>query len=468
MLRKGFLQTHSSWVEFVARVLDQIAIFVAGWLAIYLSVGRAALDGSYSLALVTGLLLSAIVLQLFRLYDTWRGQPFVQEVRTLVGAWACVFLLLSVLAVVTKTSTTFSRLWFGYWFVMGGSALIIMRFALRYALRTLRARGRNTRSVVIVGAGGLGQAVANRLLSAPWAGLRFVGYFDDRPDLLRRADSRPVLGAIADLAAYVEREHIDQVWIALPWKCEDEVKHTLEALQFSTADVRMVPDIFSYNLFNHSVTDVAGLPVINLSASPMEGINRIVKGLEDRLIALVILLLISPVMLAITIGIKLTSPGPVFFKQLRHGWGGGVVKVYKFRSMVVHQEESGQVTQASRKDPRITRFGAFLRRTSLDELPQFINVLRGEMSIVGPRPHAVYHTELYKGQVRNYMLRHKVKPGITGWAQVNGYRGETDTLDKMQKRVEYDLYYIQNWSLWFDLKIILLTIFTGFRHRNAY
>jgi putative colanic acid biosynthesis UDP-glucose lipid carrier transferase len=200
----------------------------------------------------------------------------------------------------------------------------------------------------------------------------------------------------------------------------------------------------------------------------MVGINRVIKALEDRILGFTILVLVSPLIVAITIAIKLTSKGPVFFKQMRHGWDGKPIKVYKFRTMMEHVAEDGRVVQASRKDSRVTKFGAFLRRTSLDELPQFWNVLQGRMSIVGPRPHALQHNEEYKDQIDLYMLRHKVKPGITGWAQIHGWRGETDTLDKMKKRVEYDLYYIENWSLWLDIKIIFLTLFSGFIHKNAY
>ncbi|MBF0238873.1 MAG: exopolysaccharide biosynthesis polyprenyl glycosylphosphotransferase [SAR324 cluster bacterium] len=207
---------------------------------------------------------------------------------------------------------------------------------------------------------------------------------------------------------------------------------------------------------------------MNLSSTPIAGVNRIVKGFEDRIFAFLILLLISPLMLAVAIGVKLSSPGPVFFKQKRHGWNGKEVEIWKFRSMIVHKEEPGQITQATKNDNRITPFGAFIRRTSLDELPQFINVLQGTMSIVGPRPHAVEHNEAYKDIVDGYMLRHKVKPGITGWAQVNGWRGETDTIDKMKRRVEFDLHYIENWSLWFDIKIIFLTVLRIFFDKNAW
>jgi Undecaprenyl-phosphate glucose phosphotransferase len=216
------------------------------------------------------------------------------------------------------------------------------------------------------------------------------------------------------------------------------------------------------------MSEVAGMPVLNLTASPMVGFARFLKGLEDRALALLILLLVSPLMVAIAIGIKLSSPGPVLFKQKRHGWDGKPITVWKFRTMQVHQEENGKVTQATRNDSRVTKLGALLRRTSVDELPQFFNVLQGKMSIVGPRPHAIEHNEFYKDSINQYMLRHKVKPGITGWAQINGYRGEIDNLEKMEKRIEYDLFYIENWSIWFDLKIIAATLIKGFINKNAY
>ncbi|MBE9490370.1 MAG: exopolysaccharide biosynthesis polyprenyl glycosylphosphotransferase, partial [Bacteroidetes bacterium] len=236
----------------------------------------------------------------------------------------------------------------------------------------------------------------------------------------------------------------------------------------STITIRYVPDIFGFRLLNHSVNEVAGIPVINISSSPMVGINRLLKAIEDRFLALLIIILISPLLVIIALSIRLTTKGPALFKQMRHGWDGKPIKVYKFRTMVVHKEEGGLVTQAKINDTRITKIGAFLRKTSLDELPQFFNVLQGRMSIVGPRPHPISLNENYKDLVDNYMKRHKVKPGITGWAQINGFRGETDTLDKMKKRIEYDLFYIENWSIWFDFKIIIKTILHGFIHKNAY
>jgi putative colanic acid biosynthesis UDP-glucose lipid carrier transferase len=270
------------------------------------------------------------------------------------------------------------------------------------------------------------------------------------------------------LSKFVDETHIDEVWIASPLRAERRVRNILYALRDSAVSLRFVPDVFGAHVLNQRVNIVGGLPVIDLLPSPMVGINRVLKALEDRVLALVVLLTVSPLLVLLAIGVKLSSCGPIFFRQQRHGWDGKPFTLYKFRTMVVHAEADDRVTQARKEDPRVTRFGAFLRRTSLDELPQLINVLRGHMSLVGPRPHASAHHEYYKEIIESYRQRYRVKPGITGWAQVNGLRGETDVLEKMEKRLQYDLYYIENWSLSFDLKIIFLTLFRGFIHVNAY
>lgn len=253
-----------------------------------------------------------------------------------------------------------------------------------------------------------------------------------------------------------------EVWLCLPLQEGESVKKILHSLRHLTLDVRFIPNLSDLPLLNHRVSYISGMYALDISLTPMEGSARIIKRLEDLLIGALISLLILPICIGIAIAIKCTSKGPIIFKQYRTGINGRRFKVYKFRSMEVHSEVDGQVTQAKLGDPRVTALGAFLRRTSLDELPQFYNVLQGRMSIVGPRPHALAHNEYYKDLVESYMKRHKVKPGITGWAQVNGLRGETDTIDKMQKRVEHDLWYINHWSFWLDLKIIFLTVFKGF------
>jgi Undecaprenyl-phosphate glucose phosphotransferase len=232
--------------------------------------------------------------------------------------------------------------------------------------------------------------------------------------------------------------------------------------------VTFVPDIYGFQLLNHAIGEVAGFPVIHLMQSPLSGAKGYVKAIEDRVLAALILLAASPLMMLIIIGVRLSSPGPILFRQLRGGLQGERILVWKFRTMRHQEEAAGQVTQATPADQRVTPFGAFLRRTSLDELPQFFNVLRGDMSIVGPRPHAVEHDKFYRQKIDAYMLRHHVKPGISGWAQINGWRGETGEIEKMEMRIKHDLYYVNNWSLWFDLRIIFRTIFTMFVGKNAH
>jgi putative colanic acid biosynthesis UDP-glucose lipid carrier transferase len=323
---------------------------------------------------------------------------------------------------------------------------------------------------VIIGAGHLGAHVAQQITDAEWTGYHLRGFWDDNPQLQEKLlQGVPVHSIESGIGALLSGAlKVDEIWIALPLRAELRMQEVLNLLRHSTVTVRLVPDIFGFRLLNHSVTEIAGIPVMDISASPMVGMNRLIKAAEDRVFGALIFLLVSPLMLIIALAIKVTSPGPVLFKQMRHGWDGKPIKVYKFRTMYVHQESDGRVSQAKKCDARITPLGAFLRRTSLDELPQFYNVLQGRMSIVGPRPHALTHNLLYMDQIDSYMKRHCVKPGITGWAQINGLRGETDTLEKMKVRVEYDLFYIENWSLLLDLKIIFLTIFKGFVNENAY
>lgn len=469
-MTKGILKEFATTFDIIHRMLDVVSVVLGAILAHYFIFGHIALPDRYQTALLVGMLLSMVVFRWFPLYQSWRGLTLSREIQQVGMAWATTFIGLTFIAFLLKTGADYSRLWAGTWGLLTLLLLTAVRVTLRIGLRWLRSSGHNTRTVAVVGATPLSANVIERLHNLPWAGLRVVGVFDEDPESphVGSFHGAPVLGGHRDVAAYVERNNIDQVWICLPLRAEEQVREVVDTLSLSTIDIRFVPDIFGFSLVNHSLSEVAGVPIINLSATPFDGWNRVIKAVEDRLLALVFLLLCSPVMLAIAIGIKLTSPGPVIFRQMRNGWDGKPIEIWKFRSMKVHTEHDGTVTQAQRNDPRLTPFGAFLRRTSLDELPQFINVLQGRMSIVGPRPHAVEHNEFYKLKVNQYMSRHKVKPGITGWAQINGYRGETDTLDKMQNRVKYDLYYIENWSLWLDIKIVFLTILKGFRSDNAY
>jgi putative colanic acid biosynthesis UDP-glucose lipid carrier transferase len=294
------------------------------------------------------------------------------------------------------------------------------------------------------------------------------GYFDDRAQArLGTLDSSEILGSVNDAPEFVRRNGIDCVYIALPIAAQPRIVNLINALRDSTASVYFVPHLFVFDLIQARIDAVSGIPVMAVCETPMFGVNAVVKRVFDLVMSILILLLIWPLMLAIVIAVKVTSPGPAIFKQRRYGLGGDEIMVYKFRTMTV-REDGDRIVQAQKDDKRLTSIGAFLRRTSLDELPQFLNVVAGSMSIVGPRPHAVAHNEQYRKLIDGYMIRHKVKPGITGWAQVNGFRGETETVDKMRKRVEHDLDYLRNWSVSLDLWIMVKTFITVWKDRNAY
>jgi len=462
------LLSNSSALSALAnRVTDVLLVVLSGVVAYYLRFGfDATFSLSYAVLLLLTTLIAIVMFPMLGVYQSWRARGLSAPAGRVVLAWASVLLVVLVLLVLTKQGATFSRLWLGQWFSLAAILLIFSRIAAFSLLRLMRKRGLNRRRAVVVGGGPLARDLIRRAREETWAGFDVTAVFDAGGS--DRALPDEPLRPLETLFDYVSAHDIDEVWIAVPLEQTRRLRDVLESLRFSTANVRFVPDLFGLFLINHGVSQILDMPMFDLTASPMTGVNRLVKGLEDRLLSMLILIVISPLLLALAIGVKLGSPGPVFFRQKRLGWDGKTFEIYKFRSMQVHAESAGQVVQAKRDDPRLTRIGAWMRRTSLDELPQFINVLQGRMSIVGPRPHAIAHNEAYKDQVGGYMLRHKVKPGITGWAQINGWRGETDTLEKMQRRVEHDLYYIEHWSLWFDLKIIVMTLFKGFVNKNAY
>ncbi|HBH8229882.1 TPA: undecaprenyl-phosphate glucose phosphotransferase [Raoultella ornithinolytica] len=337
--------------------------------------------------------------------------------------------------------------------------------AIRYCARIIRNLGYNTRRVAVAGTLPAGINLLKSFANEPWLGFIIVGVYDNNP--LESSTEVPYVGNLDKLVKDAKAGMIDKIYIAMSMRDELLMKNLVQQLTDSTCSVMLIPDIFTFNILQSRTEEVNGVPVVPLFDTPLNGINMVFKRLEDIILSVVIILLISPVLLLISILIKATSSGPVIFRQKRYGMDGKPIQVWKFRTMHVMENES-IVVQATKNDPRVTKIGRFLRRTSLDELPQFFNVFCGQMSIVGPRPHAIIHNEQYRNLIQGYMLRHKVKPGITGWAQVNGWRGETDTLDKMEKRVEYDLEYIREWSIWFDLKIVFLTIFKGFVGKTVY
>ncbi len=349
-----------------------------------------------------------------------------------------------------------------YWYTLSLCILYLMR------LITFKCMAKKRIRVAIVGLtpGGL---AAEKALLKEYANMQLdLAFYDDRhPSRFGYLTKSEFKGKVSALVEEAKSGRIDEIYIALPMVALKRIRYFLSMMSDTTVDTYIIPDLYSYSSYVSQLRSINNIQTISIFRSPFDGIGSVIKRVEDLLIGGIITLLISPLLLMIAIGIKLTSPGPVFFKQDRYGLSGNKIKVWKFRSMHV-MENSDVVKQATKNDPRVTRFGAFLRRTSLDELPQFFNVLQGTMSIIGPRPHAVVHNEQYRQLVENYMIRHKVKPGISGLAQVNGYRGEVDTLDKMEKRVYYDIAYIQSWSLWLDIKIIFKTIFKGFVGENAY
>ncbi|HEX8963166.1 MAG TPA: undecaprenyl-phosphate glucose phosphotransferase [Rhodocyclaceae bacterium] len=382
--------------------------------------------------------------------------------------WLLVVALLLLLGWTTRTLDAFDRRVLSSWIVATPAALVAAHAMLPLVLgRVMTAEGVR-RVAVIAGGGPMARRLAQDIGQSPHLGIRVAGYFDDRgPARLGIAAADGWLGGLDQLAEYARRHHAGLIYVNLPMTAQPRIRKLLEDLRDTTASIYFVPDLFLFDLIQARLDAVGGIPVLAVCETPFYGINAIVKRISDLVLAGAILVLIAPLMLAIALAIKATSPGPVLFTQRRYGLDGAEIVVYKFRTMTVC-EDGAEIRQATRDDPRVTKLGAFLRRTSLDELPQFVNVLQGRMSVVGPRPHAVAHNEMYRKLISGYMLRHKVKPGITGWAQVNGHRGETATLDRMQARLDFDLAYLRNWSLWLDLRIVAKTVFVVLQKQNAY
>ncbi len=383
-------------------------------------------------------------------------------------SWFTVLLILYLCGSATQSMPLFDRDALLAWAVITPMSQWISVWVGQLVVKHRATLQEMRHSAVVVGAGPLGVKVARSLTDNVHQGVDFVGYFDDRTDDRIQSDAAAqLIGSLKDVANYITAHGVRDVYITLPLGLQPRIVELLERVQGTTASLFFVPDVFGISIIQGRLQDMNGIPVVGICETPFTGTNALAKRVSDIVLSLIILVMISPVLLALAIGVKLSSPGPAIFKQKRNGLDGDEITVYKFRSMTA-QDNGPVVKQATKGDARITKFGAFIRRTSLDELPQFINVLQGRMSIVGPRPHAVAHNAQYRELIKAYMVRHKVKPGITGWAQVNGHRGETDTIDKMRARVEYDLEYLRNWSLGLDLQIIVRTVGLVFFDRHAY
>lgn len=450
---------------------DGAAILGSGLLAIHWESAR----GDWRLEALVVLLGTVLGVNFLHLAGAHRfaqlGHLDSALLRALLG-WLCTLAALLVAALFVEPITAADGSWIAAWFGGGMVLLTASRLFLVRRMRIWASEGRLGERIAVVGAGPVAQRLLRDVNGASGGPLRIVGVYDDEAATLPRSCmGHEIRGTVDDLVADVRRHGIDSVIVALPLGADHQLVETLNKLSLVPVDVRLCPDRFGLRLGRVSVSHIGSHTFLNVIDRPLRDWRRIAKEIEDRIVAAAILTMISPLLLAIAIAIKLDSRGPVFFRQKRYGFNNQLIEVWKFRTMYHDRTDANAEQLTQRNDPRVTRLGAFLRRTSLDELPQFLNVLRGEMSVVGPRPHATAAkagTLLYQDAVKYYDARHRVKPGITGWAQINGWRGETDTVEQIRKRVEHDLYYIEHWSIAFDLKIILRTALGGFAGRNAF
>jgi len=440
------------WVPYSIRLADGVMILLAGFVALKLRqmldlsiVFPSELSGYYAMETIAAILFAGLPANIYR---SWRASQLPSMFIGVAVRWLIIVGLILLWLFVVKASYEFSRIWFFLWVGIALVLLCFVRIVAYLILRMLRKRGFNLRHVALVGDGPAAIHLKKQLQVSGWSGYSIaleIGHIDEAS--LRQ----------------LELAGVNEVWLALSLSDEVKIRKVLHALRHSTASIRFIPDLFMLRLINHGVTDVLGVPMLDLSASPMSGMNQLLKWAEDKFLSALILLLISPLMIVLAIGVKLSSRGPVFYRQERIGLDGHSFMMLKFRSMPVDTESNG-VKWGGSAAKVANPFGRFIRKTSLDELPQFLNVLKGEMSIVGPRPERPVFVDQFKDEIPDYMKKHLVKAGITGWAQVHGWRGDTD----LKTRIEYDLYYIENWSVLLDIKIIIMTILKGFVNKNAY
>lgn len=413
------------------------------------------------------------ILSLLILVITYPGEWITSTIQSfakrLVSSWSILVILLFLLGYGTETLDYFPSEVIVSWVLLAPVMVLVFTLIIKVIVGSLQIIKAGNKKAIVIGVNDLATNFADRINGDELSMVEVVGFFDnhDSPRIHRNSEV-PLRGDLSDVAEYCKNNSVDNVYIALPMAAQPRILQLLDDLRDTTVSIYFLPDLFLYDMIQARIDSLNGVPVVGVCESPFLGLNGIIKRISDIVLSSIILVLISPILLALAIGVKMSSPGPILFKQHRYGLDGHKILVYKFRSMKVHQED-GFVKQATKDDDRITKFGHFIRKTSLDELPQFINVLQGRMSIVGPRPHAVSHNEEYRKLIKGYMVRHMVKPGVTGWAQVNGFRGETQTLDKMESRIRYDLDYLRNWSLYLDLWIIFRTVFVVFKgDENAY
>ena len=465
---RSVLQRRRSLINVLQPLLDGLAIIGVAWFFIYLNIGYLTQDYIIFLLVLLGLV--SVTYDRFAIYRT--SSSFYRKLFSLFNAWFISFLALFVVGFLTNQSYNYSRDFIIELFIVGFVVQAIIHFVVRSINYRINKHSQTTDNVIIVGQGQLANYLEHKITANPWLNQRVIGNVSinentkrskkfEKSELNDYPTSRIILlGNASELPLLIDEHAIDTVYIVTPL----ESSTVLEELYFVLLDkhvtIHWIPDIFSLRLINHSVKEIAGIPVLTLSETPLTGISRLAKSVEDKILSSLILIAISPILLVIALLIKIDSSGPVFFRQNRTGWNGKTFSIWKFRSMVAQNQvlDNAVIKQAERNDPRITKIGAFIRKTSIDELPQLFNVITGDMSLVGPRPHAVQHDEVYSERINDYYARHNIKPGMTGLAQVRGYRGETKEIDQMTKRIESDIEYINNWSIWLDLSILFRTI----------
>lgn len=466
-MEQGWIRSRQGGITTLYRLFD--VLLIQGVLFCCLAYFQVTPDKDWLIAGLLAAVSFAFIAESVELYRSWRGETYIRILSTVTVAWVAVCMFLVIIAYFFNAFVaSYTRTVIVAWLIFTLFGLAFWRFCLRELLFSIRMRGHNTRSAVIIGSTDSGHKLARDLVGNPQLGIQIKGFYTV-PEFSDHKDHQefPILGTVDDAVSMGRDGELDLVFIALPMRAENIISEILDKFSDTTATVHIIPNFFVAKMLHARWHQVGESSLLSVFDTPIQGFDSWLKRLEDLVLASIILLLISPVMLIVAGAVRCSSPGPVIFKQRRYGLDGQVIYVWKFRSMTV-MDDGDKVEQATSGDRRITPVGRFLRRTSLDELPQFFNVLQGTMSIVGPRPHAVAHNEEYRSRVNGYMLRHKVKPGITGLAQIKGFRGETDTLDKMSRRVEYDLEYIRRWSILLDLRIVFLTVYRGFYHKNAY
>ncbi|MEL6895396.1 MAG: undecaprenyl-phosphate glucose phosphotransferase [Planctomycetota bacterium] len=470
MQNPSSIQSNRSWHQLLIPAGDVLCIIASLITVKYLL--RGFVDYPTVLTAMIGAVVFVVVGRVCSEGVDHRSANVNREIQSVAIAWFFTVLGLAAAAFLTRYAQHFSRYTIVVWILMAPAAIGLARMLSRIIQRALVQRGIGVRRVAIAGLNRLGMQTSQNMTEDPGLGMRFVGFYDDR--LVQRdlegvdQESIPSLhGNLTDMVDEARNGEIDMVLITLPMRAETRIRTLLDELANSTTSVYIVPDFFVFELLHSRWTSLGGLPAVSVFENPLYGVDGIVKRVADLVIALMALVAAAIPMMIVAAAVKFTSRGPILFKQRRYGLDGQEILVWKFRSMTTC-DNGDVVKQATRGDSRITPVGGFIRKTSLDELPQLFNVLEGTMSLVGPRPHANAHNEEYRDLIRGYMLRHKVKPGITGLAQVNGCRGETDTIEKMQKRIEWDHQYIRRWSLWLDLRILFKTLLVAWRQPEAY